>query len=106
MSWLTKLARGQRCTIRLPCCNFDERTTVPAHYRSLRVGAGMGIKPDDLIVAFSCSCCHDVVDGRARLEGYTREQIRFAHAEGCLETWVVLIGLGKVGALKRGVEAA
>lgn len=106
MSWLTKLARDQRCTVRLPCCNGRTDTTVDCHYRSVRLGAGMALKPDDLIAAFACSACHDVCDGRAKLAGYTREQIRFAHAEGCLETWTVLIGMGKVGALKRGVEAA
>jgi hypothetical protein len=104
MSWLTELAEGQRCTVRLPCCNGRTDTTVLAHYRSVRLGAGMAFKPHDLIGAFCCSACHDEVDRRTRI--YSYQEVRFAHAEGCLETWTILIGMGKIGALKRGVEAA
>jgi hypothetical protein len=104
MSWLTKLARGQRCTIRLGCCNGNTDTTVAAHYRSVRLGAGMAIKPNDLIAAFACSACHDEVDRRTR--NYDYQEVRFAHAEGCLETMMVLLSMGKIGALKLGIEAA
>ncbi|MDR5726139.1 MAG: DUF1364 domain-containing protein [Terriglobia bacterium] len=104
MSWLTQLARGQRCTIRLGCCNGNSDTTVLAHYRSVRLGAGTSHKPHDLIGAFACSACHDEADRRTR--NYDYQEVRFAHAEGCLETFNVLLSMGKIGALKRGVEAA
>lgn len=51
---LRKLARGMDCQIRLirlPCCNHNAETTVLAHYRSVGLGAGIGIKPADWLGA-------------------------------------------------------
>jgi hypothetical protein len=48
----------------------------------------MGIKPPDELGAWCCYQCHQFVDGHAPLPGYTKEQIRLAHAEGCLRTAV------------------
>ena len=57
-------ARGQPCTIEIPdVCNHDPETTVLAHYQAPGHG-GMGTKPDDSSAAYSCSSCHDVLDGR------------------------------------------
>jgi hypothetical protein len=82
---LRKLAKGQRCMIRLPGCNHDRRTTVLAHYR-LAGYAGMGAKPDDWSFgAWACSHCHDIVDGRVKTD-HTKHIVRLAHAEGCLRT--------------------
>ena len=66
---LRKLARNQKCMVRLPgVCNFDETTTVLAHIRRGGV-AGMGQKPPDLCGVWACSSCHDVIDGRVRGPG-------------------------------------
>jgi hypothetical protein len=65
MSSLRELARGQRCYLRLPTCNYDPNTTVLAH---LRIGnvAGVGQKPPDICGVPACSSCHDVLDGRTQ----------------------------------------
>ena len=66
-----------------PCmaCGTSDGTTVAAHspFRHLH-GGGMGIKCDDLFVAYLCSHCHDYVDGRVkRAEEDPRELWRMAH---------------------------
>ncbi|WP_037385750.1 DUF1364 domain-containing protein [Serratia sp. DD3] len=95
MANLRKEAQGRDCQIRLPgVCNFNPETTVLAHYRMAGT-CGTGIKPDDSQAAWSCSCCHDVIDGRVKSE-YTREELRLAHAEGGLRTQVILRGEGKL----------
>lgn len=94
MSELTDAARGMPCLVRLPICNCNPETTVAAHYRSVSMGAGAGIKPNDLLCAHACSACHDVIDGRAELPGWTRDMIRLAHAEGVLRTADKLWRLG------------
>lgn len=57
-------ANGQECTVRLPgTCNFNQTTTVLAH---LPCGQkGMGMKGFDTVAVYTCSACHDVIDGRA-----------------------------------------
>jgi hypothetical protein len=56
-------ANGQECTVRLPgICNSNPATTVLAH---LPCGQkGMGMKGFDTVAVYSCSACHDVIDGR------------------------------------------
>lgn len=56
-------ARGQRCTLRLACCNHDTETTVLAHLRCIEA-AGVAEKPDDWIAVYACSACHDAIDRR------------------------------------------
>jgi hypothetical protein len=81
-----RAAKGQPCLIRLPGCIGGTETTVLAHYR-LSGTSGIGMKPDDEQGAYACAYCHDVVDGRrAAPAGYTRNDIRLAHAEGCFRT--------------------
>jgi hypothetical protein len=53
-------AKGQPCTMNLPCCNHNPETTVLAH----RNGAGMSTKASDHDAADMCSACHDAFDGR------------------------------------------
>lgn len=96
MSKITEAARGMPCLVRLPICNGNPETTVAAHYRSISLGAGVGIKPHDLFSAHACSACHDVIDGRRTLDGYSRDTIRQYHAEGVLRTIDKLLKLGKV----------
>ena len=92
---LRKAARGMDCMIRLPSCNFNPETTCLAHYR-LSGTCGMGQKPHDLLASFSCSNCHSVCDGREHLEGWTKDMVRLAHAEGCLRTINELIKRGLI----------
>jgi len=96
VSKLRDAARGMDCMIRLPCCNHDPETTVLAHYRNNGLGAGMGIKPANWLGAWSCSACHDAVDGRSKVD---YGHIRLAHAEGVLRT---LAELDKRGILSLG----
>ena len=58
-------AKGQPCTMRLPCCNSDIETTVLAH----RNGAGMAMKANDHDAVDACSECHAALDG-LRGSGY------------------------------------
>jgi len=57
-------AKGESCTLRLPCCNGDNETTVFCHLRFFG-WAGIAQKPDDLLGVYGCSACHDALDGRS-----------------------------------------
>lgn len=82
---LRKAARGRDCTVRIPLiCNHNPETTVLAHYR-LAGMCGTGCKPEDEQAAFTCSACHDAIDGRIKTE-YKRDELRLMHAEGVLRT--------------------
>ena len=61
-------AAGKPCTLRIAsfypggaCAGTN--TTVACHLPV--VGKGVGTKVTDLAVAFGCSVCHDIIDGRA-----------------------------------------
>ena len=96
-SRLRKLAQGKPCQIRLVgVCNFDESTTVLAHF-PLAGYTGMGMKSPDLIGGWACSKCHDEVDRRTRLIENT-ETVRLAHAEGVLRTIAELEKMGAISA--------
>ncbi|MDY7025970.1 MAG: nuclease domain-containing protein [Pseudomonadota bacterium] len=70
MSKITKYARGQECSLRLECCNYNTETTVWAHI-SIGFNSGMGMKPVDIFGVFACSDCHDALDGRSPVKvGY------------------------------------
>lgn len=96
MSALTKLAFNRPCFVRLPGCDGGGPTTVGAHYRSVSLGAGTSFKTNDLLVAWCCYPCHQLVDGVCHIPDYTHDQIRLAHAEGVLRTLNELVRLGKV----------
>ena len=82
-------ARNQPCLIRLPGCLHDAATTVLCHY-SLMGYHGMGLKAPDDLGAYGCANCHAIVDGRmARPAGYTRNDVRLAHAEAVMRTWML-----------------
>lgn len=81
-----KLARGKPCMVRLIGCDGGGETTVLAHYR-LAGTCGAGLKPPDEQAAWACAHCRDIVDGRVPLPaGYSRMEVRLAHAEACLRT--------------------
>lgn len=50
-------ARGETCTLCLPCCNGGTETTVFAHVRQMS-HAGMGRKPPDWWGIYACAACH------------------------------------------------
>ena len=60
---LRQSARGQPCTLRLPCCNHDPETTVLAHLRYFG-WAGVAEKPHDLLAVYACGACHAAMDSR------------------------------------------
>lgn len=61
------LARGQDCTVLSPVCNRNPETTVTAH--NPFGDRGTGIKCPDWDSCWSCSDCHDVLDGRRNIPG-------------------------------------
>ncbi len=91
MSKLRKSARNQHCHLRLPgVCNHDPETTVLAHIRR-GVMAGMGNKPPDICGTFACSACHDVLDRRTNMGGYTADTLDSYTLEAHMRTldyWV------------------
>ncbi len=90
MTDLRKLARGKPCMVRLDGCNGGGETTVLAHYRLSGLN-GVGMKPPDLIGAWCCSRCHDLVDGRVSIANLTHDDVRLAHAEGVFRTQAFLL---------------
>lgn len=82
---LRNLARGKPCLVRLPGCDGGGETTVLAHYRMAGT-CGVALKPSDEQGAWCCARCHDAVDGRRKLDGWTRTEIRLAFAEAVLRT--------------------
>lgn len=70
---LRRAARGQPCTVELPCCDGGGETTVLAHLPD--ESGGMGRKSDDLSGVHCCNACHDVIDRR---ETNTFSALQFA----------------------------
>ena len=85
---LRKLARGRACAVRLPGCLGASETVVLAHYR-LSGLCGAGLKPSDLLGAWTCAPCHDAVDGRRQID-MPRDLVRLCHAEGVIRTLAAL----------------
>lgn len=91
-----KIARGKPCLVRIPCCDGGGESTVLAHYR-LSGTCGVGIEPPDILAAWCCCKCHDVIDGRVKPPpNYTRNDVRLAHAEGVLRTIYELDRMGEL----------
>jgi hypothetical protein len=92
---LRKEARGRDCMVRLPgICNHNPETVVLAHVRMAGI-SGMGLKADDLLGAWACSSCHDLIDRRAHTD-LDRDFVRLAHLEGVIRTIAILRREGKV----------
>lgn len=86
---LRKYAKGRECMVRLPGCTCNPDETVLAHLRT--ASTGMGQKEDDIFAAWACSACHDAVDGRRRIEGWSREEIQAAFWNAIYRTQKQLI---------------
>jgi len=94
VSKIRKAARGQECTIQIyPYCNGNPETTVLCHAPSEH--KGMGIKSPDHWGAFGCSTCHDIVDGRKRVDESSEEVYR-CHIRGVFRTQSILITKGLI----------
>lgn len=66
-SALTKASRGQECTLQIhPYCSGDSNTTVPAHIAC--EDKGIALKSPDWWVVDACWVCHDIVDGRTKVD--------------------------------------
>jgi hypothetical protein len=93
---ITRSAKGEACTIRLPTiCNGNPETTVFSHISGIRFGHGTGQKVNDLLGAYGCSCCHDVVDGRVK-HSFDADFVKLAFYEGVFETQLKLIKKGLI----------
>ena len=89
---ITKAARGQACTVNIAGeCSYDSETVVYAHLPD--ESHGMALKADDLCGCFSCSRCHDFLDGRARCPEYTDNR-DFYMRRAMVRTWRKLFELG------------
>jgi hypothetical protein len=93
---LRKHAKGKPCMIRLPGCidSPDHETTVLCHWRD--GSTGMGQKEEDLIAAWGCARCHDVVDGRRDGYKYTYGELKMFMAEAILRTQKELVKAGTI----------
>ena len=90
---ITKHAKGQDCQIQLyPYCNQNPETTVFCHAPC--EDKGMGIKSPDWWGAFGCSSCHDVIDGRKKVNDISKLEIDQAHTRGIYRTLKILIDDG------------
>lgn len=88
MTAARKAAKGQPCMVRIPgVCNRDDATVVLAHFR---MQSGAGMKPEDQQAAFSCSACHDLIDGRTHSDEWDRTSVRLMHAEGVFRTQMAM----------------
>lgn len=67
-------AKGEACLIRLPGCDGGGETTVWCHLPEAFAGRGMSLKGIDLLGAFGCRNCHDIVDRRAPRPAMLSEQ--------------------------------
>lgn len=95
MSKITKQAKGRECQVRLVgVCNHNPETVVLAHYRKSGL-CGMGIKPVDILGAWCCSSCHDVIDGRVKSE-YSKDELELEHLRGVARTIDTLCKEGKI----------
>jgi hypothetical protein len=103
---LLDLARGAPCLVNIAgVCNNNSATTVAAHSNELRHGHGVGIKAHDVFIAFACSACHDVIDGRS-MNKFSAAQRREFWRTGFERTLRHLWATGKVGVLQPILRAS
>ncbi len=91
MSKYTKSARGKECQVRIPgVCNSNPETVVFAHLN----GGGMGMKHSDIHGSYTCSACHEWLDGGYVKEDIPRHVRDAMHWGGMLRTQIIMIGNG------------
>ncbi len=92
-SKIRESARGEHCQVRIPAvCNGNPETVVLAHIN----GAGMALKAPDHKGAYTCSACHEWLDGGYARQGFSRGQRDLMHLEGVLRTQDRLIEKGLI----------
>lgn len=93
---LLNSAKGQDCTICIPgICNGNPETVVAAHVPFET--KGMGIKSDDIFIAYGCSDCHAVVDYQdSRWQQFSKAGLYAMHIRGMMRTWKIMIENGLI----------
>lgn len=92
MSKIRKSAQGEDCQVRLfGICNGNPETVIFAH----KGGGGMAMKSPDILGAYCCSSCHDVIDGRVKTE-ISRKAIKIDFYDGIFRTQLILIEKGLI----------
>lgn len=95
MKNLRKAAKGESCQIRSAVCNHNPETTVLCHIHKPSISGGTGLKAHDLLAAWGCSACHDLVDGkRTGKNMMLRPERDLLLYEGILRTQKILIDEG------------
>ena len=91
-------ANGEQCHMRLPgVCNGRTDTTVWSHWPGLDGDRGMGMKAVSLCGCYTCSACHDAIDGRAPPpDGMTRDQVVTDWLIGHMRSLVTLARKGLI----------
>lgn len=91
MTDLRKEARGRDCQVRTAVCTFDPQQTVLAHVRMQGI-SGLGFKAPDLLGAWACAACHQLVDtGRYGDVELERDDRELALLRGVMRTQAQLI---------------
>ena len=94
MSKIRKAARMQDCQLQIfPYCEFLGDTTVLAHMPS--PDSGIALKSPDWWASFACNTCHDIADGRRKVDLST-EEILNCKMRGIYRTQKILIELGLI----------
>ena len=85
-------ARGMDCTVNIPSvCNYEPETTVYAHATVLPPTGIIGGKHTDVLGGYySCSSCHDAMDGRS-FRVINKEDKLFYEYRAVIRTWRKLI---------------
>lgn len=75
------------------CGEANRGQIVLCHLRSIKYGAGTGIKPHDLPI-YLCNLCHDLTDGRIGSSVTTKEQKELVLYEGLYRSVLWLLESG------------
>lgn len=88
-------ARDEQCLVRLPGCDGGDETTVWCHLPEAVAGRGMGLKGVDVLGAYGCRSCHDIVDRRApRPARMTEQDVALAFYRALARSVVRLVQKG------------
>ena len=86
-------ARGEECALRIhPYCNGNPETTVLCHIGP----SGMGMKAYDHEAVYGCSSCHDVIDGRVKVDKSLGMAIHEIKLDALFRTWQRMIEKGLI----------
>jgi len=93
---LRESAKGEQCCLQIhPYCNGDDSTTILAHV-STRLSSGMGMKAPDWYAVYSCSSCHDAIDGRTKISEHFNIDIQECLLDGLFRTWKRFVEKGLI----------